>query len=98
MGLLPNALAKQAAREAGAYEAWLVDERGLVTEGASTNAWIVDADGALRTRDTKANILRVAETTMVFDNVRTLTTRIARGKGGRFATGWELFGLAGNHH
>ena len=30
----------------------------MVTEGASTNAWIVDADGALRTRDTQANILR----------------------------------------
>jgi D-alanine transaminase len=58
VGLLPNALAKQAAREAGAYEAWFVDELGFVTEGASTNAWIVDADGALRTRDTNANILR----------------------------------------
>lgn len=58
VGLLPNVLAKQAAREAGAYEAWLVDELGFVTEGASTNAWIIDADGALRTRDTNANILR----------------------------------------
>jgi D-alanine transaminase len=58
VGLLPNALAKQAAREAGAYEAWLVDADGYVTEGASTNAWIVDAQGRLRTRDTKANILR----------------------------------------
>jgi D-alanine transaminase len=58
VGLLPNVLAKQAAREAGAYEAWLVDDLGLVTEGSSTNAWIVDADGVLRTRDTNANILR----------------------------------------
>jgi D-alanine transaminase len=58
IGLLPNALAKQAAREAGAFEAWLVDKDGLVTEGASTNAWIVDDKGALRTRDTGANILR----------------------------------------
>jgi D-alanine transaminase len=58
VGLLPNALAKQAAREAGAYEAWLVDDLGFVTEGASTNAWIIDEDGALRTRDTNANILR----------------------------------------
>jgi D-alanine transaminase len=58
IGLLPNALAKQAAREAGAYEAWLVDELGFITEGASTTAWIVDADGALCTRDTNANILR----------------------------------------
>jgi D-alanine transaminase len=58
VGLLPNALAKQKAREVGAVEAWFVDELGLVTEGASSNAWIVDGDGILRTRDTNANILR----------------------------------------
>ncbi|MGQ2992224.1 MAG: D-amino-acid transaminase [Brevundimonas sp.] len=58
VGLLANVLAKQAARERGAYECLLVDEMGLVTEGSSTNAWIVDADGKLRTRDTQANILR----------------------------------------
>lgn len=58
VGLLPNVLAKQKAREAGAVEAWFVDELGLVTEGASSNAWIVDGDGVLRTRDTNANILR----------------------------------------
>ena len=58
VGLLPNVLAKQAARERGAYEAWMVDEMGLVTEGSSTNAWIVDKDGKLRTRDTQANILK----------------------------------------
>jgi D-alanine transaminase len=58
VGLLPNALAKQQARAAGAVEAWFVDELGLVTEGASSNAWIVDKSGALRTRDTQANILR----------------------------------------
>ncbi len=58
VGLLPNALAKQAAKEAGAAEAWLVDAEGFVTEGSSTNAWIIDAEGRLRTRDTGANILR----------------------------------------
>jgi D-alanine transaminase len=58
IGLLPNVLAKQAAREAGAIEAWFVDELGLVTEGGSSNAWIVDAEGCLRTRDIQANILR----------------------------------------
>ena len=58
VGLLPNILAKQAARERGAYEAWFVDDMGLVTEGSSTNAWIVDEHGRLRTRDTQANILR----------------------------------------
>lgn len=58
VGLLPNILAKQAAREAGAYEAWFVDDMGLVTEGSSTNAWIIDENGKLRTRDEQANILR----------------------------------------
>ena len=58
VGLLPNALAKQQARALGAFEAWFVDDLGFVTEGASSNAWIVDRDGRLRTRDTNANILR----------------------------------------
>jgi D-alanine transaminase len=58
VGLLANVLAKQAAKERGAAEAWLVDEMGLVTEGSSTNAWIVDENGKLRTRDTQANILQ----------------------------------------
>lgn len=58
VGLLPNVLAKQAAREAGAYECLLYDEMGLITEGSSTNAWIVDENGKLRTRDIQSNILR----------------------------------------
>ncbi len=58
VNLLPNVLAKQAAKAAGAYEAWFVDELGFVTEGSSTNAWIVDREGVLRTRDIQANILR----------------------------------------
>jgi len=58
IALLPNVLAKQAAREAGAMEAWFVDDIGLITEGGSSNAWIIDADGKLRTRDIQSNILR----------------------------------------
>jgi D-alanine transaminase len=57
VALLPNALAKQAAREAGAFEAWLVDGDGFVTEGASTNAWIVDGDGTAVTRPLSHRIL-----------------------------------------
>jgi D-alanine transaminase len=57
VSLLPNCLAKQQAKEAGAFEAWQVDGDGFVTEGTSTNAWIVDADGALITRDLSAAIL-----------------------------------------
>ena len=55
--LLPNLLAKQAARKAGAFEAWLVDKDGFVTEGASTNAWIVAQDGTVITRDLSNAIL-----------------------------------------
>lgn len=67
VGLLANVLAKQAARDRGAYEAWMVDEMGLVTEGASTNAWIVDEHGKLRTRDTQANILKGVTRTALMD-------------------------------
>lgn len=49
--LLPNILAKTAARNAGAWEAWLIDRDGRITEGSSTTAWIVDKEGCLVTRD-----------------------------------------------
>lgn len=55
--LLPNVLARQAAREASAFEAWFVDTDGLVTEGTSSNAWIVDAEGRLRTRALSHDLL-----------------------------------------
>lgn len=57
VGLLPAALGKQKAVEAGAFEAWMVDGDGLVTEGTSSNAWIVTADGTLVTRHADAMIL-----------------------------------------
>jgi len=50
VSLLPNVLGKQQAREAGAFEAWQVDRDGNVTEGTSTNAWIVTAGGDVVTR------------------------------------------------
>lgn len=56
VGLLPNALAKQDAKEAGAAEAWLIRD-GHVTEGTSSNAWIVDADGVLITHPKTNDIL-----------------------------------------
>jgi D-alanine transaminase len=57
IALLPNVLAKQAAREAGAFEAWFVDASGFVTEGSSTNAWIVTNEGTIVTRSADAGIL-----------------------------------------
>jgi len=58
IALLPNVLAKQAAREAGAFEAWFVDASGFVTEGSSTNAWIVTDKGTIVTRSADAGILK----------------------------------------
>lgn len=58
VGLLPNAMARQAAKEAGAQEAIYIDEDGMVTEGAATNVWIVDKDGKLVTRPADHGILR----------------------------------------
>ena len=56
-GLLPNVLARQAAAEQGAAEAILIDAAGIVTEGAATSLWIVDAEGRLRTRHLDQHIL-----------------------------------------
>lgn len=56
LSLLPNILAKQAAFEAKAFEAWLVDAQGIVSEGSSTNAWIVK-DGAVITYPKNNDIL-----------------------------------------
>jgi D-alanine transaminase len=70
VNLLPNAMAKQKAKEAGATEAWYVDDLGFVTEGASSNAWILDAAGTLRTRDTNANILRGVTRHSLLDLIR----------------------------
>ncbi len=55
--LLPASLAKEAARAEGAQDAWFVDDKGFVTEGASTNAWIIDADGRAVTRQLSPEIL-----------------------------------------
>jgi D-alanine transaminase len=68
--LLPAALAKEAARAEGAKEAWFVDEQGYVTEGASSNAWIVDRNGKLITRQVDNVILRGITRTTLIDLLR----------------------------
>jgi D-alanine transaminase len=67
VGLLPNVLAKQAAKEAGAQEAWFVDTDGTVKEGGSSNAWIVTTDGRLVTRPAEHGILRGITRTTLFE-------------------------------
>ncbi len=72
VGLLPNVLARQAAKEAGAQEAIYVDARGMVTEGAATNVWIVDGDGNLVTRPAEQGILRGITRTTLKDVAQSL--------------------------
>ncbi|MHA1189869.1 MAG: D-amino-acid transaminase [Alphaproteobacteria bacterium] len=50
IGLLPNVLARQKAREKGADDVWLVDAEGYITEGAANTVWIVTGDKRLVTR------------------------------------------------
>ena len=57
VSLLPNIIGKQQAREAGAYEAWMVNNEGMITEGTASNAWIVTKDGELVTHNASHAIL-----------------------------------------
>ena len=72
VGLLPNVLAKQKAKEEGAQEAWFVDGDGNVKEGGSSNAWIVTADGVMVTRPAEHGILRGITRTTLFDVAKKL--------------------------
>src|SRR5256885_5851906 len=56
VALLAQVLAKQAAAEAGAGEAWMVED-GKVTEGGSSSAFIVTQDDVLVTREDSSAIL-----------------------------------------
>lgn len=76
VGLLPNVLARQQAREAGAQEAWFVDPDGTVKEGAATNAWIVTPEGSLVTRPAEHGILRGVTRTTLFEVAAKLSLTI----------------------
>ena len=70
IALLPNVLARQAAVEQGAREAWFVAADGTVTEGASANAWIVTADGVVVTRPADRGILRGITRTVLLQTIK----------------------------
>ena len=67
ISLLPNAIAKQTAKEEGAREALLVDDDGLVTECSSSNAYIVDRDGRIVTRPLSEDILGGITRSVLFE-------------------------------
>lgn len=71
IGLLANILAKQQAHEAGAYEALLVDDRGRVTEGSSTSAFLV-AGGVVSTTPAGPQILPSITRGILVDLIRRL--------------------------
>jgi len=81
VGLLAPCMAKMIAKQAGADDAWLVEE-GKVTEGSSNNAYIVTSDGTIVTRHlgneilagiTRKAVLKLAETTDVKIEERAFT-------------------------
>jgi D-alanine transaminase len=71
VSLLPNVLAKQIAREHSARESWFVDKDGYVTEGATSNAWIVTQAGKVVTRPADHGILRGISRTVLLDAIKT---------------------------
>ena len=70
VALLPNVLGKQRAKEAGAFEAWQVDREGKVSEGTSTNTWIVTPDSIVVTRQADNAILNGVTRLAVLDIIR----------------------------
>jgi D-alanine transaminase len=76
VSLLPNILAKQAARDRGAREAWFVDADGYVTEGASSNAWIVTGADVV-TRPADSRILEGIARRVVLDAIAAQGLRLA---------------------
>ncbi|WP_282608273.1 D-amino-acid transaminase [Pelagibius sp. Alg239-R121] len=70
VSLLPNILGKQAAAEAGAYEAWQLDDDGNITEGTSANAWIVTDSDTVVTRNANSAILNGITRIALLDLIR----------------------------
>ena len=70
--LLPACLAKDAARQEGAHEAWFVDADGFVTEGAASNAWIITQAGTLVTRPLGTGLLAGVTRATVMDELKLL--------------------------
>lgn len=74
--LLPAAMAKMAAKAEGAGEAWLFDENGQITEGASSNAWIITADNRVITRQADHDILRGITRMTLLDAIQSLQLKL----------------------
>ena len=100
VALLPQVLGKQQAVEAGAFEAWQVDPDGTVTEGCSSNAWIITTEGVLVTRApsnrilngiTRQSLIRLAADDGIPFEERTFTVEEARRAGEAFVSSASTF-------
>ncbi len=74
--LLPACLAKNEGKSHGAKEVWLVDANGNVTEGASSNAWIVTSNDRLVTRHLDTRILPGVTRATLFDAAAAASLKI----------------------
>lgn len=100
VGLLPNAMAKQKAAEAGCYEVFQVDKDGMVTEAGASNAWIVDQQGRLVTRPlgheilpgiTRATLLNIARANGIEVVERAFSLEEAKAAREAFVSGTTAF-------
>ncbi len=76
VALLPNALARQSAKEVGAFEALLIGEAGQVREGSATNFFIIGRDGALLTHPADHAILAGVTRANVVSQARSMGLEI----------------------
>ena len=99
VGLLAASMAKQAALDAGADDAWMVED-GFVTEGSSNNAYIVTRSGVVVTRHlgneilhgiTRATVLRLARERQITIEERPFTVEEAKSAAEAFITSASSF-------
>jgi D-alanine transaminase len=76
VALLPQVLAKQIAYDQNCSEAWMIDDNGLVTEGSSSNAWIVNNDNIIITRPLNNEILNGVTRTAIFNIAKDFDIKI----------------------
>ena len=101
VGLLAASMAKQAALDADADDAWMVED-GFVTEGSSNNAYIVTGDGAVVTRHlgneilhgiTRSVVLKLARERQIAIEERPFTVEEAKSAAEAFITSASTFVL-----
>ncbi len=91
--LIANCLAKQYAKDNGGHEVVFIDKDGYITEGGSSNIWIVDQHGHLRTHIGNHEILNGITKLMMEKLAKQLRLKISNEKFTRneFLTAREAF-------